>query len=61
MNQFSVPDLVYRTEGAEGRVLEAVYKSKNYSITISRYFDAIRFADFDCIVFFSFKDVPKFI
>ena len=41
--------------------MEAVRKSKNFSITISKYFDALRFAHFDCILFFNFMDVPKFI
>ena len=61
MGNFSSPDILYRFGGNESKVMQAVSKSKNYNITISRYFDAIRFANFDCIVFYSFFDVPKFI
>lgn len=59
--QFTAPEILFRSAGDEDRVMEAVRKSKNFSITISKYFDALRFAHFDCILFFNFMDVPKFI
>lgn len=42
-------------------MIDVVYKSKNYEITVSKYFDALRFGNFDCIVFYSFVDVPHFV
>ena len=61
MSQYSVPEILYKEAGDEDKIMESVYKSKNYQITISRYFDALRFAQFDSIVFYSFVDVPRFI
>lgn len=45
----------------EDKVLETMYKSKNYNVTIGKYFDALRFANYDSVVFYDFVDVPKFV
>lgn len=45
----------------EEKVLDTIYKSQNYNITISKYFDGLRFGNFDCVIFYSFTDVPKFL
>lgn len=42
-------------------MLNVVYKSKNYEITVSKYIDALRFVHYDCIVFYNFIDVPHFV
>lgn len=45
----------------EDRILETIYKSRNNNVTISKYFDGLRLANFDSIIFYDFVDVPKFI
>lgn len=61
MNSFTSPEMLSRESDIEEKVLDVVYKSKNYEITISRYFDALRFANYECLVFYSFVDVPHFV
>lgn len=41
--------------------METMYKSKNYNVTIGKYFDALRFANFDSVIFYDFVDVPRFV
>lgn len=41
--------------------MSLVDKTEGYNITMTRYFDGLRFGDYDCVVFFAFTDVPKFL
>lgn len=45
----------------EEKLFNLIRKSESYSITISKYFDALRFGEYDSIIFYSFTDVPKFM
>lgn len=42
-------------------MLSTINKAQNYNITITKYFDALRFGNYDCIIFHSFLDIPKFL
>lgn len=41
--------------------METVYRGANFNITICKYFDALRFGSFDCVIFYNFIDVPRFV
>ena len=45
----------------EENILNLIEKTEGYQITMTRYFDGLRFGNYDCVVFFSFTDVPKFM
>ena len=42
-------------------MFELIKKASQSSITLSVYFDGLRFADFDAVIFYSFLEVGKFI
>jgi hypothetical protein len=60
----NAPEKVLNWRGGdwlEQKLLDVVAKCTNFEVTISKYFDALRFGNFDSMVYYSFVDVPSFV